>query len=492
VSSAVKGRLIAVAALVFGLASFPVPVALADTPSISPPSAQVPFGGPYIFADSINSAQQPARVELLLQFPGSDATSVIAATVTGGNPNWHAQATFTDHILPNSNLHYQFRVTSSDGTRTSGPAADVLTADDRFNWQTVSGAVVRLHWNGGNASFGQTALNIGEKAVDNASKLLGVTETDPIDFFVYDDEQAFRDALGPGLRENVAGTAFAENRTMYAYITPDQVGQDWVNILVTHELTHLVFDTATRNIYRPAPHWLNEGLAVYLSEGFSERWQVSLDQAKAANALIPLQGMVATFGAGDQRFDYGYAESVSAVDYFVKTYGEPKLWALIRSYSEGLSDDDAFSRATGLALPGFNAAWMKSIGASVPAEVGPQPGPTSPPAADQSGPPPVRPSAPPSAPAGPGAAGTFSTGSFVLGLVVIVVVVLVALRFARRRSPAPAQWPPSTIYGPPPQSSLPPWLGPDSSGPPGPPPYGPQPPPPPPTADTPEPPSEWR
>jgi RND superfamily putative drug exporter len=49
---------------------------------------------------------------------------LIAASVTGGNSNWHAQATFTDHILPNSNLHYQFRVTATDGTRTSGPATD--------------------------------------------------------------------------------------------------------------------------------------------------------------------------------------------------------------------------------------------------------------------------------------------------------------------------------------------------------------------------------
>ena len=77
--------------------------------------------------------------------------------------------------------------------------------------------------------------------------------------------------LGPACARTWPATAFAENRTMYAYITPDQVGQDWVDILVTHELTHLVFDTATHNIYRPAPHWLNEGIAVYLSEGYSER-----------------------------------------------------------------------------------------------------------------------------------------------------------------------------------------------------------------------------
>jgi hypothetical protein len=267
----------------------------------------------------------------------------------------------------------------------------------------------------------------------------------------------------------VAGTAFAENRTMYAYLTPDQVGQEWARILVTHELTHLVFDTATDNIYRPAPHWLNEGVAVYLSEGLSERWQVALNGGKASGTLIPLQGMVATFGAGGVRFDLGYAESVSAVDYFVRTYGEPKLWGLIRSYSEGLSDDDAFKRATSLDLPGFNAAWMQSLGVTVPPELGPVPGPTSAPAG-AGGP---RPSAPPSSGVGPGIAGVFGSGLAVVGLVVIVVVVLVAVRVARRRtSPPPAPWPPFSEWAPPtqppgpPASSLPPWRDPDDPPPP--------------------------
>jgi Peptidase MA superfamily len=466
--SLLRPALIAVLAL--GWAATAVPVALAETPGFSPSSADLPLGGPYVFATSVSVADQPKRVELLLQFPGQDFTTVIDATVSGGNGNWHAQATFDGHILPNSLLHYEFRVTDAAGTITDGPPAQVLTSDERFSWQTVSGPVVRLHWNGGNADFGQRALDIGERAVSRAAQLLGVTETDPIDFFVYDNQQDFYDALGPGVRENVAGTAFAENRTMYAYIRPDQVGDDWVDILVTHELTHLVFDTATDNIYRPAPHWLNEGVATYLSEGLSERWQVALNGGKASGSLIPLQGMVATFGAGGERFDLGYAESVSAVDYFVRTYGEPKLWGLIRSYSEGLSDDDAFKRATGLDLPGFNAAWMQSLGVSVPPELGPRPGPTNAPGGG-GGP---RPSSPPSSGAGPGIAGAFGSGLAVLALVVIVVVVVLAVRVARRRTQpsSPASWPPSSDWTPPtqppppPASSLPPWRGPDDPPPP--------------------------
>ena len=44
-------------------------------------------------------------------------------------------------------------------------------------------------------------------------------------------------------------------------------------IVVPHELTHLVFATATDNPFHEPPHWLNEGLAVYLSEGYTASYR---------------------------------------------------------------------------------------------------------------------------------------------------------------------------------------------------------------------------
>ena len=55
---------------------------------------------------------------------------------------------------------------------------------------------------------------------------------------------------------------------MFALITPDQIDESWVDVVMPHELTHLVFDTAVDNPYHFPPRWLNEGLAVYLSQGF--------------------------------------------------------------------------------------------------------------------------------------------------------------------------------------------------------------------------------
>ena len=48
-----------------------------------------------------------------------------------------------------------------------------------------------------------------------------MTETEPVDFFIYADQDAFYDALGPGTRENVGGQAHADIRTLFALIAPE-------------------------------------------------------------------------------------------------------------------------------------------------------------------------------------------------------------------------------------------------------------------------------
>ncbi len=135
-------------------------------------------------------------------------------------------------------------------------------------WQTTAGKIVRVHWYEGSEAFGKRALEIGESAIEQSAALLGVTETEPVDFFIYADEDSFRAALGPGTRENVGGQADAEIRTMFALIPAAQIDDAWVKAVVPHELTHLVFNTAADNPYHFPPRWLNEGVAVYESEGY--------------------------------------------------------------------------------------------------------------------------------------------------------------------------------------------------------------------------------
>jgi hypothetical protein len=291
-------------------------------------------------------------------------------------------------------------------------------------------------------------LQIGDTAIADTSKLLGVTETDPIDFYVYADQGKFYDALGPGARENVGGEAHADIRTMFALISPAEIGASWVDTVVPHELTHLVFATAIANPYHEPPHWLNEGLAVYLSEGYAQSYRTSVENAVRSKSIIPLAGLAGAFPTAYERFFLGYGESVSAVDFIVRTYGRQALVGLIRSYAKGVSDDEAFSTAFSVDTAGFEAAWLKEIGAAAPVRLGPAPAPLGPLPSGWAGPlviPSVVPAGPggssagagPGSPANTGGAEDGSPAILVLAVVGLVVVAFVGgMTFARRRRAA--------------------------------------------------------
>jgi hypothetical protein len=269
-------------------------------------------------------------------------------------------------------------VTDADGEVSLGPAVSHVYDDDRVNWRTVEGDIVRVHWYEGGEAFGARALQIGERAVEETAALLGVTETQRIDFYVYADQETFYGALGPGTRENVGGQAHSDIRTLFALITPSEIDASWVEVVIPHELVHLVFATAIDNPYRSPPHWLNEGLAVYLSEGYGASDRSAVERVAADGTIIPLEGLVGAFPTTRDRFFLAYAESVSAVDHIVATFGRDALVGLIRSYETGVTDDEAFEAALGVDMAGFEADWLRSVGAVAPVRHGPQPAPPGP------------------------------------------------------------------------------------------------------------------
>ena len=149
---------------------------------------------------------------------------------------------------------------------------------------------------------------------------------------------------------------------MFANIAPSEVADPWVSLVVPHELTHIVFDTATRNVYHSPPHWLNEGLADYLAVGYASDARGNVERAVRNGDLMPLHALVLRFPSTADRFSLGYDESVSAVDYLVRTHGQEALVQLIRSYADGLADDDAFTAALNVDVAGFEAGWLGGPG----------------------------------------------------------------------------------------------------------------------------------
>ena len=430
-----RRRAIALATIIgLALVSLVPGVARAADPVFGTPTLTSSFEDGLTIEQPVTLTEEPARVELLLRTASSAAPLVIETELPAGELSALDSLRYTldpaeGHILPNTPVEARWRITPADGgPPVVGPSVEGVYADDRFAWRTLVGDVVRVHWYEGSDAFGARALAIGEDAVSTTADLLGVTEDEPVDFFIYADQAAFYDALGPGTRENVGGQANAGIRTLFALIRPTDIGAAWVAEVIPHELVHLVFDTAVDNPYHFPPRWLNEGLATYLSVGYGADDRALVEGAARDGTLIPLAGLTGQFPTAAQRFFQAYAQSVSAVDFFIRTHGQEALVALVGSYAEGRTDDEAFSAAIGMDVTAFDAAWMADLGAVAPTRHGPQPAPPGP--------------QPPGWGAGPessggGAPDADSTSRAVsvvviVGLLVVGVVVLAVVARSRR------------------------------------------------------------
>lgn len=414
------------------------------------PDAAITYGQGIEFTVPFEWATQPARIELRLLFPdalGPFITEIEQVATGTGSLRYTLDLAGEGHLVPNTPIVATWAAYASlDAEPVFSRPLTVRYQDTTHEWRKLKGDLVTVHWYEGSDDFARKALRIGDDAVRETAVLLGVTESKPIDFFIYADEASFRDALGPGTRENVGGQAHSDIRTLFALITPDSINDPWVGIVIPHELVHLVFDTAVRNPYRFPPRWFNEGLAVYLSESYGPGERNRVEQAVSAGDLIPLTALTGQFPTDGDRTYLAYAESVSAIAHLVGTDGNDALFALVKAYRDGLTDDEAFTKALGRDVAAFQAGWLEELGAGQPEQYGPQPAPAGPLPPGWSGPgqtpgPGSTPGAgtpsgqPTAAPGTDGGAGDrFGTGAVLAAILAVVAVVVIALVVVRRRA----------------------------------------------------------
>ena len=346
----------------------------ADSVTFGTPTASSSFGKGVDFSQPYSGGGKLREVDIAIAYPGSIGLSVIKLDSPGSTSFTYALDTSAGQLQPNTQLVAHFEVTFADGTVQAAPDIRVTYLDDRFRWRTKTGAVVRLHWYQGDDAFAAQALQMGEQGIATAAAFMGVTETQPIDFYIYADQTPFYDALGPGTRENVGGEANTTTRTLFALIAPNELA--YASTVVPHELTHVVFAEVTRNPYHYPPRWLNEGIAVYLSQGYDSSDRQLVASAAADGSLMPLQAIGGEFPTTQDRFYLAYAEAVSAVDYFMRTYGKADVIKLLNAFGTGASDDEAFKAAIGMDVDTFDKAWMKANGVTSLQSFGPRPAPT--------------------------------------------------------------------------------------------------------------------
>lgn len=361
----------ALACALFALVGVAGPVA-GSTVTFGAPSATSKFGTGIVFTQPYVGTIKSAGI--LISSPGDVGPSVAAIANPGSSSLVYTLDTSAGGPAPFTPVLGQFEVVLSDGTTLDGPEIPITYGDDRFTWTTITGKVVRLHFINASDGFAQQMLNLADAGVAKAAALFGVAESQPIDYYVYPSLSDFQQGLSEP--STIGGTAREGLRLAYAVIAPGDTAS--AAHAMPHEPTHVVFWDATHNPYHRPPRWLNEGLAQYVSLGYDPGSRQLVSQAVHDGTLVPLLALTDYFPFDASRIYLAYAESVSAVDFMIRKYGQPAVRTLVKAYAAGVTDDEAFKTGLGVDVATFDSAWLADNGVTASQTVGPQPAPAGP------------------------------------------------------------------------------------------------------------------
>ena len=169
------------------------PVA-AQSISFGTGSASSHFGVSIVF-DQPYSGSAVKSATVLIQQPGDPGPTIFPLDTVGSGDLSYTLDTSSGGPYPFTPIVAHFEVVLNDGTVADGPEIDITYADDTHTWHTLVGKVVRLHWVGGSNAWGQQMLGWAEAGIAKAAAFFGVTETAPIDYYVYPDQASFGQAL---------------------------------------------------------------------------------------------------------------------------------------------------------------------------------------------------------------------------------------------------------------------------------------------------------
>ena len=311
--------------------------AVAQSVTLGQPSATSTFGQQIVFTQPYDGPSV-GSAWIVLTFPGNAAPSLRPVDKIGPASLTYTLDTSAGDLTPFEPVTAQFEAVLYDGVVQAGPQFSVTYADDRFKWQTVSGPLVRIHWFSGSVAFAKQLLSYGQQGFARAAAFFGIRETKPVDFYVYPSQAAFE--AGLNAPQTIGGDTEATYRTCFALVAPTDLA--YGSTVVPHELTHMAIADTINYPDHALPTWLDEGLAVYLSEGYSSHSRSLVTQASKNGTLAPLEALTGEFPLDPAHVYLDYAESVSAVAYMVRKYGQADVQKLLRAYAAGASNDEAF------------------------------------------------------------------------------------------------------------------------------------------------------
>ncbi|HEX2142280.1 MAG TPA: peptidase MA family metallohydrolase [Candidatus Limnocylindria bacterium] len=317
----------------------------------------------------------PERLELLLAFSGDDGTFVAPVAADGDSASY-TWDTADRHVPPNTEVTYRWRATDGERVTLSAPQT-MLYDDDRpgLDWQSEQMGEATVHWYGGAAEQARRFGELSAEGAAAAEELLGHELAAPVDIFVYDSQEHFFGALGPGAREWTGAATYPHLRTIFMWL---QGGSgDFLETTIVHEVTHVVFADATDNPFHEPAKWLNEGLASWSERQSADQERSLVEFEAGGGGLFAFEAITEQFPIGDRGARLSYAQGATMVDMIIDRYGADAIARAAEAYRAGASDAEALESGTGQPAEDLYAAFYDAFDADAPQPVEPEPIPPS-------------------------------------------------------------------------------------------------------------------
>ena len=207
------------------------------------------------------------------------------------------------------------------------------------------------------------ALPLAKDALKVLSERYKFTPKGPIliEIFPVHDDFAVRNLGLPGMI-GALGACFGRVVTMDSPKARPPGEFSWQATL-WHEIAHVI---TLQMSQQRVPRWLTEGISVYEEARARPEWgrdmevpfAIALDQGKALKLTDLNSGFTSP-----ETIAIAYFQASLLVDHIVKTYGEEKLQALVRSYGEGVEGDAALTKTLGTSMAQLQTSFDKSVDA---------------------------------------------------------------------------------------------------------------------------------